>query len=310
VEVLRRLTKTDPTNTEFRRNLALDLLALGDLTRDGDDLAAARKLYEESLSMSERLAEADPTNLSWQLGLVTVLNRLADVAGRLDDAGTAFRCHEQAAAVNRHLLRDRPDDAVRLRELSYNLYYIGTLHEAAGHVPEGLHALREAVALHRRAVERAEGYAKEHGIWTAAYQRLVLQAGDELLETAREHLMLAYLLHAREDYQRATEQFAKALEDAGIRSDLPRGNLYNAACAAALAELPEKAIEWLTEDLRLRREELASIETRMESETDPAVAETLSRRAGALQSHFEHARVKDPDLESLRPRPEFAALFD
>jgi hypothetical protein len=36
----------------------------------------------------------------------------------------------------------------------------------------------------------------------------------------------------------------------------------------------------------------------------------LNARAQALYSHFEHARVNDPDLQSLRSRPDFAALFE
>ena len=58
-------------------------------------------------------------------------------------------------------------------------------------------------------LERIESYSKEHGHWTTAYQRVVLGAGDEWLETPGDHLTLAYLLHARKDYRAATEQFAK-----------------------------------------------------------------------------------------------------
>ncbi len=36
----------------------------------------------------------------------------------------------------------------------------------------------------------------------------------------------------------------------------------------------------------------------------------LTESAERLRAHFEHARVKDPDLESLRSRSDFLALFD
>jgi hypothetical protein len=78
------------------------------------------------------------------------------------------------------------------------------------------------------------------------------------------------------------------------------GNLYNAACSAALASAGgdgeearmwrDRALDWLREDLRRCRE----------SGQDEA----------ALRAHVDHARVKDPDLASLRGTPEFDALFE
>jgi len=308
--ILRRLSEKDPSQTEIRRSLGQNLLSLGDLARDGKDLTAAGDIYRETLDISRRLSASDASNRSWQTDLVTALNRTAALAGRTDDSTTALACHEEATEVNRRLLATRPDDSLRRRDLSYNLYYAGVLHEAAGHIPEALAALREGESLHRDAMTRDRTHAAEHHWWTAAYRRVVLSAGEERLETVGDHLALAYALHAKKEYAAATRQFAKALDDASIREDLIRGNLYNGACAAALAGLGEQAMSWLTEDLRFRRASLAAVEIDLLEETEEAKRKSLESRANAALAHFEHAREKDPDLESLRSRAAFAALFE
>ena len=87
----------------------------------------------------------------------------------------------------------------------------------------------------------------------------------------------------------ATKHFETALADAQLRADLARGNLYNAACVAALSNQSDVALRWLAADLRLRR-----------AQQDPA----------QFRKHLEHARVTDPDLESLRAWPAFGRVFE
>ncbi len=65
----------------------------------------------------------------------------------------------------------------------------------------------------------------------------------------------------------------------------------------------------MAEDLRRRRDILLGVEKELERNVTPERAAQLRRVQQGLRAHFEHARVKDPDLASLRGSPEFGALF-
>jgi len=102
-------------------------------------------------------------------------------------------------------------------------------------------------------------------------------------------------------------EFSAALEDPAARADLERGNLQGAAAAAARAvgAWRARALEWLAEDVRLRRRRIAELEERLEVEGSGA----LRRQREALLESIERVRTRDPDFAALRDDPAFQQLF-
>ena len=153
-----------------------------------------------------------------------------------------------------------------------------------------------------------------------------LAALDELLDAEREpqnaadHLILASASLAKKDFLSAAKSYATALEDEAIRSDMNYGHLYNGACVAAMAAAGladeeaarwrRQALSWLADDLRRRAAMLESIEKELAGSPEPKRRARLERARELNLGQIEHARVKDPDLASLRGTPEFDALFE
>jgi hypothetical protein len=133
------------------------------------------------------------------------------------------------------------------------------------------------------------------------------------MRTPSDYLALAYAHLRQRAAAEAISAFEQALKDPQIWNDLEAGNLYNAACAAALAggsasvtdaaPLTGRALSWLEHDLGLRLETLK----RGLGASPSADLEWHLRRA--WRAHFDLVRSGNPDLNSLRRLPRFAELI-
>ncbi len=278
--VAKELTAKDPRNTSWQRDVALTLGQLGDVAAARDRPEDARARHAESLTIKRRLVGADSSNLAFRSDLLYGLGRLASLARDAGENDEAIALFEETVPIHRHVVAADPTPS-RRRELSLGLYNVGTMYETVGRADDALPLLREAETIHRGLA----AWAHEHHYWQGALGRVALAVGPE---TPREHLEAAYLLYEQKDFERSADHYAEALADEELATDLARGNRYNAACSAALAGQPERAMMWLAADLRQRR------------------AEHSGER---LERHLEHAREKDPDLASLRELPAFDELF-
>jgi hypothetical protein len=129
---------------------------------------------------------------------------------------------------------------------------------------------------------------------------------------------MAFEAHARGRWAEAVGHFAEAMKDDALRADLEKLVLYGGAraAAAAAAHAPEeeaaglraRALAWLAEDFRRRRDLLARIEA-ARSGAEPERATALERDRERQLDHFAYARRDDENFAALRGRPEFEALF-
>jgi tetratricopeptide (TPR) repeat protein len=231
-----------------------------------------------------------------------------------------LRNYRESVSVGLRLVELDPSNAGWQRDLAVSQLCVGLTLETLGELTQAARSLRAAMETHRRAVELAAHFEREHAHWEAQYRRLALLKGDTQPESAADHLTLGYAYYGRKAFVKSAERFAAALEDERLRADLNRSNLYNAACAATLASdglageeasrWRKRALAWLGEDIRRRRDALALAEKELGEGAPPDRAARVRRIREAVESHFEHARVKDPDLASLRRTPEFEALFE
>jgi hypothetical protein len=65
-DIAEKLTRSDPTNAEWQRDLSYLLTTLAQLEPRHSSLTEALKCAEGSLVIDERLARLDPTNVIWR----------------------------------------------------------------------------------------------------------------------------------------------------------------------------------------------------------------------------------------------------
>jgi serine/threonine protein kinase/Flp pilus assembly protein TadD len=315
----RRLSEQAALSAAWEREISVSINEVAEVLEAQGELDQALENYRESLRLARKLVERNPSNDRWQRGLSVKLQNVGDVHRAQGNLKEAVRSYREAAAIRKGLAEKRPSNAARQRDLAHSLRRVGTTLEAQGKFKEAVRVLLEARNAHRRAVESAPRLAKEHGRWVTRHRRAALLAGESEPEGPEDDLLLAGAFYDRGDFPRSAQRFAAVLRDERLRSDLDAGHLYNGACSAALASSDLKgeqaaqwrrqALEWLSEDLRRRRDILTGIEADLTGGVAPEVAARLESLRKSLLAHFEHARVKDPDLASLRGSPEFEAMF-
>jgi len=283
------------------------------------DLDGALRNYWDSLAIIERLCAQDPANAGRQRDLSVSRERVGRVLEAKGDLEGALKRYRDSLSIRERLCAQDRTNAAWQRELSYSLYIVAGVLQAQGRFKEAAAEARKAEEVHSRAVQLAPHLQAEHKSWADLRDGTALLAGEREAESAADHLALGYALYQAKDYARSAEQFGTALEDASVRADLDRGNLYNAACSAALAsagvegkeaaDRRAKAFQWLKEDLDGRRELLKKIEAEAAGDVTLERKAQLEKARAAILAQFEHARAEDPELASLRGTAEFEALW-
>jgi serine/threonine-protein kinase len=302
----RRAVEIDPDSAGAQNNLGL---VFDELHRPDEAMAC----YKKAITI-------DPNGITAHLNLGGNLQ----ARNRLEDA---IACYRKALAID-------PKSPPALNNLGTALRGQGKLSEAIGsfrlaieHCPNhamawcnlghalsqqgefraGLDALRRGHALGTREARwsyPSAEWVKDGERWLALDEKLpAILRGEAAPGDAREQIGLASLcVNHRKCYAAAARFYAGAFQaQPELAGDLPSGNRYNAACAAALAaagqgqdaakltmkeraELRRQAFDWLQADLD-------SSSKLMEKPTE-AVRQEVRQRL----SHW----LQDPDLATLR----------
>ena len=72
-DIIRRLALSDPTNTEWQRDLSISFTKIGDAFALRDDCAGAVGPYRDGLKIAEDLSARDPSNTEWRFDVVVGL---------------------------------------------------------------------------------------------------------------------------------------------------------------------------------------------------------------------------------------------
>ncbi len=118
---------TDPTNSEWQRDLSISHNKLGDLARAAGDSTAARTAYQASLDIAARLAAADPTNTEWQRDLSVSHNKLGDLARAAGDLTAARTAYQASLDIAARLAAADPTNTEWQRDLSVSHNKLGDL---------------------------------------------------------------------------------------------------------------------------------------------------------------------------------------
>jgi len=311
LELDRALAARDPRNARWQRDLSVSLNRVGDVLEEEGKPAEALPLYEESRSVCLRLHERDPDNAQWRRDLSIALERVAgalQALGRRDDALARWR---EAQAHHEELLRREPANLQFRRDLSVVHNVIGLALAARGDFHAAVAEFSAAVGNHRELARQAAQYEPEAKKLEETLAETVrvdnLLSGHARAADTEDRLLLGYARYRRGEFDAACGDFTEALADPAARADLKRGNLYAAAAAAARAggKWRTRALEWLSEDVQLRRRKIAELEGRLETEGSAP----LRRERQALLESIERAHRQDPDFASLREDPAFEQVF-
>ena len=66
MSIRQKLAATDPSNSEWQRDLSVSHDRIGDTQSAQGDLAGALKSYQAGMTIRQKLAAADPSNSGWQ----------------------------------------------------------------------------------------------------------------------------------------------------------------------------------------------------------------------------------------------------
>src|SRR5262249_49368731 len=92
--VAERLTKADPNNAGWQRDLSVPYEKVGDVLVAQGGLTGALKSYGDSLAIRDRLTKADPNNAGWQYDLGISNERIGDVQIAQGDVAAALKSYE------------------------------------------------------------------------------------------------------------------------------------------------------------------------------------------------------------------------
>ena len=93
------LADAAPENADYARDLSISYKQLGDLARSGGDPAAARRYYEDGLTIAKRLADAAPENADYARDLSVSYDQLGDLARSGGDPAAARRYYEDGLTI-------------------------------------------------------------------------------------------------------------------------------------------------------------------------------------------------------------------
>ncbi len=147
------LTDTDPTNSEWQRDLSVSYSKLGNVAQAQGKLGDAAQAYRDDLAIAKRLTAADPSNSQWQRDLAVSYETLGNVAqaqGKLDDAAQAYH---DSLAIRKRLTAADPSNTQWQRDLAVS-------YDNLGNVAEQRSDTREARTYRKLAVDTLLGMTK------------------------------------------------------------------------------------------------------------------------------------------------------
>jgi tetratricopeptide (TPR) repeat protein len=109
--IFEKLSKQDPGNAGWQRDLSVSYDSVGDVQSAQGDLASALKSYRDSLAICEKLSKQDPGNAGWQRDLSLSYDRVGDVQRAQGDLTGALKSYRDSLAICEKLSKQDPGNA-------------------------------------------------------------------------------------------------------------------------------------------------------------------------------------------------------
>jgi tetratricopeptide (TPR) repeat protein len=128
-EILKRLTKADPSNALWQRDLTVSYNGVGAALVAQGNLPDALKSFRDGVAITERLAKADPSNVQWRNDLQSTTGRIGALAYRFVLAGDFTNAFD---AVDQVVPLATPDQLWLHGNRAHALMFLGRVEEAPG----------------------------------------------------------------------------------------------------------------------------------------------------------------------------------
>ena len=108
------MTKTDPANARWLRDLAVSYYKLGDLHMSEKNWSEALESYHAGLPISERLAKADPDNGFWLRDLAASHDKIGGAEVAAGNPAEAMKSFQASFVIRDRMAKFEPGEMERL----------------------------------------------------------------------------------------------------------------------------------------------------------------------------------------------------
>jgi len=336
-KLIEPLTAVDPPSVPIRHELGLLLQNIARIERDQGQPEKAIKSIQRSLAIESQLAAEDPHALNPLISMAKAHGLLGQImAGQPDGLEPALAAYQQAVDLLASVTREHPELADQSYELAMFLGDLSSFQQMAGKLDSALTSAQKALVIFERLDRRYPGLLNYQEALGAAYNMMSdvhrhrREPAESLTFAQKAQTLLGQLVSehpkdvsTRIDLAKSYNNVARILQQTGepveaLRSyqravDLyesipsldPRNN-YNLTCNLALC-IPligtKNGSQGTLDTLKLSKGD----QLRRQIYSDRAV-EVLRR---AVASGFLNPEIlqSDPDIDSIRDRPDFQALI-
>ena len=126
-EVANRQVASDPSNSQWQRDLSISHIKIGETQSAQGDLAGALKSYQAGMAIAQKLAASDPSNSQWQRDLSVSHNKIGDTQSAQGDLTGALKSYQAGMAIRQKLAASDPSNSEWQADLAVSAWKIGTL---------------------------------------------------------------------------------------------------------------------------------------------------------------------------------------
>jgi tetratricopeptide (TPR) repeat protein len=187
--VCRELSRQQPDNTEWRRNVYVSLIRVGNVLHAQGDLAGALAAHREGLDIIRSLVADDSGEAERQREVSVSLEKVGAVLMDQGDVAAALACYREALDIIRVLSATEPDNTVWRHDVALRLNRIGDVLMDQADLDGARTAYHEGLEIMRALSGREPGNAGWRRDVHASMSRIgdVLQAQGHLADALAAH---------------------------------------------------------------------------------------------------------------------------
>ena len=125
--IAQKLAASDPSNSEWQRDLSVSHNRIGDTQRAQGDLAGALKSYQADMAIAQKLAASDASNRQWQRDLSVSHNKIGNTQSAQNDLAGALTSYQAGMAIRQKLAASDPSNSQWQTDVAQSAWKIGTL---------------------------------------------------------------------------------------------------------------------------------------------------------------------------------------
>ena len=141
------LTRSDPADSQARRDLSVYYNKLGDLAQLAGDSSKALDYYQKDLGVSLALAESDSNDSQARRDLSISYDRLGNVSLKAGEMTKALDYYQKGLGVREKLASADPNDVQARRDLSLSYNKVGDVFSRTGETARAIEYFQKGLGV-------------------------------------------------------------------------------------------------------------------------------------------------------------------